>query len=110
VLWEQDLPVFLYGHTSSHPARDLFISDGLYTRDHIVAIHYEELDRFGSPRLEILGYHGSDMSDYPRYGHACHPHCHVSPDGRWIAYNRADDGRTDIYVLELDNGKEIAEA
>lgn len=30
-----------------------------------------------------------------------HPHCHVSPDGQWLSYNRAENGRSDVYVVSL---------
>ena len=98
-LWERHFPASHYGHVSTHTMAEAIITDGLLTSDLVLAIFYEELDATGTPRLEIIARHetvwGGLAGQYP------HPHCHMSPDGKWLAYNKADFGRTDVYVVQM---------
>lgn len=98
IIWEGRYPYFHYGHVSSHSTRPALITDGLLTPDLIVALYWQDLDTLGQPRLEILGRHGT----YWKHGQQFDPHCLMSPDGRWLSYNRGyRDGRSDVYVLQL---------
>lgn len=98
-VFEMNLPAYQYGHVSTHTQADAIVSDGLFTPDCICAMHYRELDSRGQPRIELLGRHGTDWSGLP--GQLSHPHCHVSPDGRWLSYNRVAGGRSDVYVIAI---------
>jgi hypothetical protein len=99
VVFERHYPEFHYGHTSSHPREDVIITDGLLTPNMVIAIHYNELDSHGAPRHEVLARHDTVWT---RGQQQSHPHCHVSPDGRWLSYNRGVDGvRSDVYVVRV---------
>lgn len=99
IVWEQTYPVFHYGHVSVHTGAEAIVTDGLITPDLVTAIHYEERDRNGLPRVEVLARHGTILDalrgQYP------HPHPHMSPDARWLAYNKAELGRTDVFVVSV---------
>jgi hypothetical protein len=97
ILWGMVIPNAHYGHACSHPLANVFVTDGLLSADLVTAIHYEELDREGQPRIEILARHATDWKGMQ--GQYPHPHCHISPDGRWLSYNRAQHGRSDVYVV-----------
>ena len=99
-VFEINYPAYYYGHVSTDTRGEAIVTDGLVSNDLIVAIHYEQLDRSGAPRIELLARHDSRWramaGQYP------HPHPHVSPDGRWLAYNRAhENGRCDVCVTAI---------
>ncbi|MFW5803488.1 MAG: hypothetical protein ACOCWJ_06175 [Verrucomicrobiota bacterium] len=98
-IWEINMPEYFYGHVSTHATEEAIVSDALVSSDLVTAIHYQDLDRNGCPRIEILARHNTDWQAMG--GQHPHPHCHMSPDGRWLSYNRAAKGRTDVYVVEL---------
>ena len=100
VIWEQLLPGAGYGHVSTHSQAEAIITDGTYTADHIVAVHYEGYEPDKPPHLEILARHNTARKVAP--GQHSHPHCHMSPDGRWLSYNKGQpDGRADVCVVRL---------
>ena len=99
VVWEADFPFFHYGHTGSHSTRPAILLDGLITPDLITAVHWSELDSLGIPRIEIVGRHGT----YWHTGQQFDPHPVMSPDGRFLSYNRGRrDGRSDVYLMQLE--------
>lgn len=98
-IWELNMPEYFYGHVSTHPTQEAIVTDALVSADLVTALHYEDRDRNGCPRIEILARHSTDWQAMG--GQHPHPHCHVSPDGRWLSYNRAANGRTDVYVVHL---------
>lgn len=124
IVWESWVPQNFYGHMSTHPQWDALISDGIFSDAYVCAVFYKELDSTGAPRLQILAKHSTDWDH--KYGQYSHPHCHVSPDGRWLTYNRGGskgveggagdgcglcrngiapiapgDGRTDVYLVRI---------
>lgn len=99
IAFERHYPEFHYGHMCTHPCEDAMITDGLFTPNQIIAIYYTDLDLHGAPRLEVLARHDTDWTPKQQQ---CHPHCHVSPDGKWLSYNRGFEGtRSDVYVVRL---------
>ena len=100
VVWEKAFPLFCYGHMCTHTTERAIVTDGLFTPDLITAIHYEETDPNGVPRLEMLARHTTDWKTVS--GQFSHPHCHMSPDGHWLTYNKAEAGRSDVYVVRVD--------
>lgn len=99
VVWEARFPYFHYGHASSHSTEPAFITDGLITPDLITAIYWQDRNTLDLPRIEIMGRHGT----YWKQGQHFDPHCLMSPDGRWLSYNRGyRDGRSDVYLLQLE--------
>jgi hypothetical protein len=97
IVWEQRYPLFYYGHMSTHTTKEAVITDGLLTPDLVTAIHYEDRDATGLPRVEALARHATVWG--AAHGQFPHPHCHMSPDGRWLSYNRAEGWRSDVYVI-----------
>jgi hypothetical protein len=84
VIWEGHFPTFFYGHVSSHTRSNMIITDGLFTKNLITAIHWEKRNSQNIPEIEILAQHDSNWVA----GQNNHPHPHVSPDGKWLSYNR----------------------
>ena len=112
VVWEYSIPSYQYGHLSTHPTWDALITDGMFTGDLVCAVFFKELDPTGAPRLQVLARHNTEWD--VQYGQYSHPHCHVSPDGRWLTYNRGGaksikgdkpvapgKGRTDVYIVRI---------
>lgn len=98
-VFERRYGEYHYGHMCTHPCEDVMITDGLFTADQVIKIHYTDLDLHGAPRLEVLARHDTDWT--PRQ-QQCHPHCHVSRDGRWLSYNRGIGGkRSDVYIVQI---------
>ncbi len=100
-IWEINFPRYYYGHACTHSTAEAIVSDALVSSDLVTALHYEECDRLGAPRVEILARHDTDWKAMP--GQYPHPHCHMSPDGRWLSYNRGESGRCDVYVVCLQS-------
>jgi Tol biopolymer transport system component len=50
----------------------------------ITAFHWQNLNSHGSPLIEIMAQHDSNWVA----GQENHPHPSMSPDGKWICYNR----------------------
>jgi len=97
VVWEQVIPRFHYGHLGVHTRRDAMLIDGLVSDNQLALLHWQESDAAGLPRIEPLAQHDSDWSK----GQWSHPHPHMSPDGRWVSFNRGSDGRSDVCVVDL---------
>ena len=98
-VFERHYPEFHYGHTSSHPCKDVIITDGLVTPNQVIAIDYNDLDSHGAPRHEVLARHDTEWTKGQQQSH---PHPHVSRDGRWLSYNRGVGGtRSDVYAVRL---------
>jgi hypothetical protein len=100
-LWEMNMPRYYYGHVSTHTTEEAIITDALVSDDLVTVLHYQETDKNGRPRIEVLARHETDWSAMP--GQYPHPHCHMSPDGRWLSYNRAHNGRSDVFVVECNH-------
>lgn len=100
VLWEWYHPQFQYGHVCTHMRDEAVIVDGLISPDLVTALYYEASGADGPPHVEILARHGTNW-DYS-IGQPTHPHCGMSPDGRWLSYNRGHERRTDVYVTRFE--------
>jgi len=99
VLFEHWFPHYYYGHMTTDARGESVISDGIVTPHQVTAIHYEDLDAEGNPRLETLCQHDTKYAAAP--GQYPHCHCHMSPDGRWLTYNRGHGNRSDVFVVDL---------
>jgi hypothetical protein len=86
VIWEGHFPSYYYGHVSSHTKANVIITDAFFTKNLITAIYWQELNSQNIPRIEILARHDSDWVA----GQQSHPHPHMSPDGKWLSYNRGE--------------------
>jgi hypothetical protein len=99
VLWEQVFPEMRYGHVSAHTQRNAIIVDGIVCDGLFLAIHYEDLDSCGTPRMELLGHHGSV---FHTGNQLAHPHPVMSPDGRWLLFGKSGaEKKGHTHVLKL---------
>ncbi|WP_027483140.1 hypothetical protein [Deinococcus pimensis] len=100
VVWERVFPRYHYGHVSSHPTRNAIVTDGLVTADLVTFLDFEHSGPSGAPHVEVLARHATRWDALA--GQFPHPHPHVSPDGRWLSYNRGQShGRSDVYLTCL---------
>ena len=100
VVWETVIKgAAFYGHVGTHAQAEAIITDGLFSENLLAAVYYEEAGAAGSPRIEVIGSHDTDWRTMLwQYGH---PHPQMSPDGQWICFNRAQNGRSDVYVIKV---------
>ena len=98
MVWEKTFPYSYYGHVSSHETSNVIILDGLISNDFITGIRWDKIDKSGKPLIELNGNH---QSDWKPIGQHAHPHCQVSPNGKWLSYNRSYDNRSDVYALRI---------
>jgi hypothetical protein len=98
-IWEMNFPDYFYGHVSTNYRAEAILTDGMASSDLITAVHYEDLDATGTPRLEVLARHRTDWKALP--GQYPHPHPQMSPDGKWLAYNYGSGGRSDVMLVRL---------
>lgn len=99
VIWETVIPGAVYGHVGTHTQAEAILTDGLFSQNLISAVYYEESGRSGPPRIEVIGSHDTDWDGM--LWQYSHPHCQMSPDGKWICFNRAEKGRSDVYVIRV---------
>ncbi len=93
---------FFYGHACTHTTRELFLTDGLVTPNEVCSLDYGQAGDDGRPHIEVLARHDTRW-DEPK-GQYSHPHCHMSPDGRWLTYNRGEGAASHVYVVDLASG------
>ena len=84
-----------YGHVSAMAGRPAVILDGNLSNDLLLWVYYDR----EQPRVEVICRHGTDWGAMP--GQYPHPHPISDPTGRWIAYNAAARGRSDVFVVQL---------
>ena len=65
----------------------------------ITEIMWERLNSQGIPEIHILGAHNSGSHTF---GQHAHPHCIMSPNGRYLSYNNGTQVRSDVYILRID--------
>lgn len=101
VVWEGHFPQFHYGHVGTHTRSHAILADALFSRNLITAVHWRDCNVEGIPRFEVLACH--DTNWVP--GQASHPHPHMSPDGKWLSYNRgiAAGGANAVGATPLKN-------
>ena len=87
-----------YGHNSPDPRAPAMIIDGFFSNDLLQWLYYDD-NQNEEPKLEPICRHGTEWESIP--GQYSHPHPLASPDGRWISYTTAYDGRTDVQVVEI---------
>ena len=84
-----------YGHVSAMAGRPAIILDGNLSTDQLLWLYYDQ----EQPRVESIARHGTDWGALPwQYSH---PHPLSDPTGRWITYNAAARGRSDIFIVEV---------
>ena len=84
-----------YGHVGAAPNRPAIILDGNVTPDQIGWLYYDAEE----PRFEPICEHKTEWKALE--GQFPHPHPSTDRLGRWIAFNVARAGRTDVWVVEV---------
>jgi Tol biopolymer transport system component len=80
------------------PKRPALILDGDLLQGCLAWLYHDrEL-----PRLEVICRHDTEWESMP--GQYSHPHPQSDPTGRWISYNAAKGGRSDVFVVDTAEG------
>ena len=105
-IWERSFPdAAFYGHLTPDAKRDALILDGHFSKDLLQWLYYDDDDPDAPPRLEPICRHATEWygvrgqySDASQYSH---PHPLTDASGKWISWTAAKDGRTDVYVVDV---------
>ncbi len=84
-----------YGHVSAMAGRPAIMLDGNITNDMLLWLYYDD----EKPRIEVIARHMSVWGALP--GQFPHPHPTCDGQGKWIAFNRGQNGRTDVCVVRV---------
>lgn len=84
-----------YGHVSAMAGRPAIILDGNISPDLLLWLYYDR----DQPRVEVIAKHGTDWGALP--GQYPHPHPLADPTGRWISFNAAHRGRSDVFLVKV---------
>jgi len=101
IVWERHFPTFFYGHVATHTRTHAIVTDALLTENLVTAIHWREGSSADKATFEILAQHDT-LWVVGANAQSSHPHPHISPDGRWLSYNRGEAGRSDVCVVRLE--------
>jgi len=96
IVREYDFPDAVgYGHVSADPKRQAIILDGNVTQDMLMWLYWGA----DAPRLEPICQHATEWDSLS--GQLHDPHPAADPSGRWIAYNAAHAGRSDVFLVQV---------
>ena len=84
-----------YGHINPDPIRPALILDGDVAEGYLSWLYYDK----EQPRLEIICRHNTAWGSL--LGQYSHPHPQSNSAGNRICFNKAENGRTDIYVVKV---------
>ncbi len=99
IIWEHIFPNFFYGHICSSTIKNTIITDGLIFGKLITEIDWQRSDSQGVPVFNVLGAHNSGNHSF---GQHTHPHCLMSPDGKYLSYNKGSRDKSEVYVLTVN--------
>ncbi|MBZ0300984.1 MAG: hypothetical protein K8J31_14650, partial [Anaerolineae bacterium] len=85
----------MYGHVAAMADRPAIILDGNVSDNLLTWLYYDGVQ----PRIEVIAAHNTQWGTV--LGQASHPHQLCSPDGRWISFNTAQRGRTEVIVVRV---------
>ena len=84
-----------YGHVSAAAGRPAIMLDGNLSTDLILWLYYDS----EQPCIEVIARHGTDWAalgyQYP------HPHPLSDPTGKWVSFNAAHRGRSDVFIVQV---------
>lgn len=84
-----------YGHVSAMAGRPAILLDGNLSDDLLLWLYYDA----AQPRVEVIARHGTNWGGLPwQYSH---PHPLSDPTGRWVSFNAAQRGRSDVFVVDV---------
>ena len=84
-----------YGHLTADPQRPAWILDGNLFPDLLTWTYYDA----ETPRIEVIARHDTEWRTMP--WQFTHPHPLADPTGRWISFNAARGGRSDVFVVRV---------
>ncbi|MBU4200374.1 MAG: hypothetical protein KKG09_10105 [Verrucomicrobia bacterium] len=97
IVREHDFPDAIgYGHVSADPKRQAIILDGNVTKDMLMWLFWDA----DTPRLEPICRHTTEWDSL--WGQLHDPHPAADPTGRWIGFNAAHGGRSDVFVVDVE--------
>ncbi len=100
VVWEQVFPeATAYGHNTPDARRNALIIDGMFSKDKLQWL-YCEYSACVTPKLEPICLHNTEWGSLP--GQYSHPHPLTDSSGRWISFTSAREGRSDVFVVDVD--------
>ena len=89
-----------YGHNTPDARRNALIIDGSFTRDKLQWLHCDASSTT-DPVLEPICLHSTEWDSLP--GQYSHPHPLTDASGRWVSFTSAREGRSDVYVVDVDS-------
>ena len=92
-------------HLGAHTRSNIIIEDGIVQAGCISFIDYSKAGKSGAPKVTTIARHDTEWKGLP--GQLSHPHPHISPDGRYLAYNACHNGRTNLYIVDLKSRKGV---
>jgi hypothetical protein len=84
-----------YGHVSASPRARTIILDGNVTKDRLVWLPWDAEE----PQPETIAAHDTEWESVP--GQSADPHPTTDASGRWVCFNAARGGRSDVYVVDV---------
>ncbi|MDW7657060.1 MAG: hypothetical protein SCM11_07790 [Bacillota bacterium] len=87
--------VHSYGHLNPDPVRPALILDGDLMPGCLSWLFYDDV----VPRIELICRHDTQWESMP--GQYSHPHPQSDAAGKYICYNKAESGRSDVLVVEI---------
>ena len=85
-----------YGHLAAMPGRPAMILDGNLSNDLLQWLYYDA----EQPRVEPIARHATVWED--KVPTQCsHPHPQADPTGRWVLYQAAAGGRSNVFVVRV---------
>jgi len=84
-----------YGHLTADPQRPAWILDGNLFPDLLTWVRYDA----ETPQVEVIARHATEWRTMP--WQFTHPHPLDDPTGRWISFNAAHQGRSDVFVVQV---------
>ena len=84
-----------YGHVSAMAGRPAIILDGNLSTDLLLWLYYDQ----EQPRIEVIARHETEWNSIG--GQFPHPHPLCDPAGRYISFNAAHRGRSDVYAVTV---------
>lgn len=100
-IWHLTIPrAGVAAHVGTHTQKNwMIVEGGVFDGPRrFCFLKLAQRDASGMPTFEDIALHDSDVANY---GQESHGHSQVSPDGRYLAFNAAKDGRSDVYVVKL---------
>ena len=87
-------------HVGAHTQKDWMILEGGYFTGQrkFTFFKFDQMDSSGNPAQEDIALHESEADD----SQESHGHPQMSRDGKWMCFNEAKNGRSDVFVVKIE--------